>query len=112
MARVDVTQILDLTSLEEETTTDEWLNWFKEQLHYYSADALEQLQTEFRTCQQVIMDLQEKLDKQLNTVFGDPSQHFYDIYTERLEMVDTELEKGMPILENYTGFTSIIIKQI
>lgn len=93
MARVDVTQILDLTSLEEETTTDEWLNWFKEQLHYYSADALEQLQTEFRTCQQVIMDLQEKLDKQLNTVFGDPSQHFYDIYTERLEMVDTELEK-------------------
>ena len=93
MARVDVTQILDLTSLEEETTTDEWLNWFKEQLHYYSADALEQLQTEFRTCQQIIMSLQDKLDKQLNTVFGDPSQHFYDIYTERLELVDAELEK-------------------
>lgn len=93
MARVDVTQILDLTSLEEKTTTDEWLNWFKEQLHYYSADALEQLQTEFRTCQQVIMNLQDKLDKQLSTIFGDPSQHFYDIYTERLELIDAELEK-------------------
>lgn len=93
MARVDVTQILDLTSLEDETTTEEWLNWFTEQLHYYSADALEQLQTEFRTCQQVIMSLQDKLDKQLGTIFGDPSQHFYDIYTERLELVDTELEK-------------------
>lgn len=95
MARVDVTQILDLTSLEEETTMDEWLNWFTEQLHYYSADALEQLQTEFRTCQQVIMDLQEKLDNEssLDTIFGDPSKHYYDIYTERLELIDVELEK-------------------
>lgn len=95
MARVDVTQILDLTSLEEETTTNEWLNWFTEQLHYYSADALEQLQIEFRTCQQVIMDLQEKLDNEssLDTIFGDPSKHYYDIYTERLELIDVELEK-------------------
>lgn len=95
MARVDVTQILDLTSLEEDTTTEEWMEWFTEELHYYSANALEQLQTEFRTCQQVIVDLQEKLDKEssLDTIFGDPSQHYYDIYTERLELIDSELEK-------------------
>lgn len=95
MARVDITEILDLTSLDEKTSTDEWMEWFTEELHYYSADALEQLQTEFRTCQQVIMDLQEKLDKEssLDTIFGDPSKHYYDIYTERLELIDAELEK-------------------
>ena len=95
MARVDITEILDLTSLDEKTSTDEWMEWFTEELHYYSADALEQLQIEFRTCQQVIMDLQEKLDKEssLDTIFGDPSKHYYDIYTERLELIDAELEK-------------------
>lgn len=93
MARVDVSQIMNLTSLDEKTTTDEWLNWFKEQLHFYSADALTQLQTEFRTCQQIIYDLQEKLDKELSTIFGDPTKHFYDIFTERLELVDAELDK-------------------
>lgn len=93
MARVDVSQIMNLTSLDEKTTTDEWLNWFKEQLHFYSADALTQLQTEFRTCQQIIYDLQEKLDKELSTIFGDPTKYFYDIFTERLELVDAELDK-------------------
>lgn len=93
MARVDVSQIMNLTSLDEKTTTDEWLNWFKEQLHFYSADALTQLQTEFRTCQQIIYDLQEKLDKELSTIFGDPTKHFYDIFTKRLELVDAELDK-------------------
>lgn len=93
MARVDINQILDLTSLDDDTTTDEWLNWFKEQLHFYSADALTQLQTEFVTCQQVIYDLQDKLDDSLSSIFGDPTKHFYDIFTERLELVKDELEK-------------------
>lgn len=93
MARVDITEILDLTSLDEKTLTDEWMEWFVEELHYYSADALMQLQIEFRTCQQIILDLQEKLDKSLGTIYGDPSKHFYDIYTERLELIDSELNK-------------------
>lgn len=108
MARVDVTEILNLTSLEEETWNGTiieekgktWIEWFTEELNYYSVDNLTRLQTEFLACQSVILQLQDDLNEKgnLEGVFKLPSEHFYDIYTERLELINAELDKKTELL--------------
>lgn len=94
MARSDVYQILDLTSLDENTRTDEWLDDFKDALHFYSSTSLSQLQTEFLTAQSVIIELRDSLDNnnELKTLYGEPSQYFYDILTKRISLVSDELD--------------------
>lgn len=110
MARTDINEIQDLTSLEEKTYSgepvmineqlwDTWLDWFANELKYYSADNLEQLITEFEACRSVIAELQQDLDEGCETdksghLIGyekKPSDHFYSIYTDRLELIKAEL---------------------
>lgn len=111
MARTDINEIQDLTSLDEKTYSGEpviihgvsyksWLEWFKKELEYYSADNLEQLVTEFEACRSVIAELQDELDEGCETdeksgyLIGyekKPSDHFYSIYTDRLELIKAEL---------------------
>ena len=110
MARTDINEIQDLTSLDEKTYSgepviingqlcDTWLKWFENELKYYSADNLEQLVTEFEACRSVIAELQQDLDEGCETdksghLIGyekKPSDHFYSIYTDRLELIKAEL---------------------
>lgn len=111
MARTDINEIQDLTSLDEKTYSgeqviineqlwDTWLDWFANELKYYSADNLEQLVTEFEACRSVIAELQDELDEGCETdeksgyLIGyekKPSDHFYSIYTDRLELIKAEL---------------------
>ena len=111
MARTDINEIQDLTSLDEKTYSGEpviihgvsyksWLEWFQKELEYYSADNLEQLVTEFEACRSVIVELQDELDEGCETdeknghLIGyekKPSDHFYSIYTNRLELIKAEL---------------------
>lgn len=116
MARADINEIQDLTSLEEKTYSgepvmineqlwDTWLDWFANELKYYSADNLEQLVTEFEACRSVIAELQQDLDEDCETddsghLIGyekKPSDHFYGIYTSRLELIKEALaeKEGM-----------------
>lgn len=116
MARTDINEIQDLTSLEEKTYSgepvmineqlwDTWLDWFTNELKYYSADNLEQLVTEFEACRSVIAELQQDLDEDCETddsghLIGyekKPSDHFYGIYTSRLELIKEALaeKEGM-----------------
>lgn len=116
MARTDINEIQDLTSLEEKTYSgepvmineqlwDTWLDWFANELKYYSADNLEQLITEFEACRSVIAELQQDLDEDCETdgsghLIGyekKPSDHFYGIYTSRLELIKEALaeKEGM-----------------
>lgn len=98
MTRVDLNEIVDLTSLDEKTYSgepvmmheqlwDSWLEWFKIELKYYSVDNLSNLITEFEACRSVICDLQDEL----NDAYKDsyeiaPSTHFYNVYTERIDL--------------------------
>lgn len=110
MARTDINEIQDLTSLDEKTYSgkpviihgvsyDSWLDWFSNELKYYSADNLEQLVTEFEACRSVIAEFQQDLDEDCDTdenghLIGyekKPSDHFYNIYTDRLELIKAAL---------------------
>ena len=110
MARIDINEILKLTSLEEETYNGEpvtvdgktWLDWFKDELEYYSIDNLTRLQTEFATCQSLVTELHDKLNEKGNIgeLYNQPAEHYISLYSTRLELINDELSKKESMLSS------------
>ena len=103
MSKVEISEIMDLTNVGDNAML---IDEFKERLHCYSADYLDNLKTEFEACRSVIYEMKDVAD---NQTYSD----FLNTYNERVSAIvieknarDRQLEKLYRLYYlNQTDFT-------